>query len=517
MQFGLDCSKITARLAGVAAAAAVVAIAAVAVAGLGLSGPLVAPARAQGQPFSFADLAEGLQDTVVNISTAQRVTGTQGIPVPEVPEGSPFQEFFEEFFDRNRNGENRRSRRVQSLGSGFVVDASGIIITNNHVIAEADEITAIFADGTKLDAKVIGRDAKTDVAVLKVEADKPLKVAPFGDSEALRVGDWVMAIGNPFGFGGTVTVGIVSALGRDINSGPYDKFIQTDASINRGNSGGPLFNLQGEVIGINTAIISPSGGSIGIGFAVPSEIVLPVIEQLREFGETRRGWLGVRIQEVTDEIAESLGMEKAMGALVAGVTEGGPAAAAEIEPGDVIVEFDGSDVPMMRDLPRIVADTAVGKTVDVVVLRKGERVTVTVELGRLEEGERLIAQRRNGSGSGEAAEPSEALGLILEALSEESRKKYEIGDDLEGVLVTAVAPGSSAEEKRVVVGDVIVEVSQEAVTSPSEVVDRVEQLKSEGRRSALLLIAGKGNELRFVAVRIEKESDPEPDSETQQQ
>ncbi len=511
MQFGLDCWKIRTRRA------AVVAVGALALAGFTLSGPLVAPAGAQSQPFSFADLAEGLQDSVVNISTAQRITGTRGIPIPEVPEGSPFQEFFEEFFDRNRDGENRRSRRVQSLGSGFVIDASGIIVTNNHVIADADEITAIFADGTRLEAKVIGRDVKTDIAVLKVEADKPLKAAPFGDSEALRVGDWVMAIGNPFGFGGTVTVGIVSALGRDINSGPYDKFIQTDASINRGNSGGPLFNLQGEVIGINTAIISPSGGSIGIGFAVPTEIALPVIEQLREFGETRRGWLGVRIQQVTEEIAESLGLEKAMGALVAGVTEGGPAAAAGIEPGDIIVEFDGSDVPMMRDLPRIVADTAVGKAVDVVVLRKGERVSVAVELGRLEDGERLIALRRNGSGAADEAEPDKALGLTLETLSEQSREKYKIAEAIVGVLVTAVEPDSSAEEKRVLPGEVIVEVSQEAVSTPAEVVDRVAQLLSEGRRSALLLIAGKGGELRFVAVRMEEKADTASEGETQQQ
>ena len=511
MQFGLDCWKIRTRRA------AVVAVGALALAGLALSGPLVVPAGAQSQPFSFADLAEGLQDSVVNISTAQRITGTRGIPIPEVPEGSPFQEFFEEFFDRNRDGENRRSRRVQSLGSGFVIDASGIIVTNNHVIADADEITAIFADGTRLEAKVIGRDVKTDIAVLKVEADKPLKAAPFGDSEALRVGDWVMAIGNPFGFGGTVTVGIVSALGRDINSGPYDKFIQTDASINRGNSGGPLFNLQGEVIGINTAIISPSGGSIGIGFAVPTEIAMPVIEQLREFGETRRGWLGVRIQQVTEEIAESLGLEKAMGALVAGVTEGGPAAAAGIEPGDIIVEFDGTQVPMMRDLPRIVADTAVGKAVDVVVLRKGERVSVAVELGRLEDGERLIALRRNGSGAADEAELSKALGLTLETLSEQSREKYKIAEAIVGVLVTAVEPDSSAEEKRVLPGEVIVEVSQEAVSTPAEVVDRVAQLLSEGRRSALLLIAGKGGELRFVAVRMEEKADTASEGETQQQ
>ncbi len=458
---------------------------------------------------SFADLAEELQDAVVNISTSQRVAGSRGIPVPQVPDGSPFQEFFEDFFNRNQDEDrSQRSRKVQSLGSGFVIDPSGIIVTNNHVIADADEIIANFRDGTKLTAEVLGRDTKTDLAVLKVEPAKPLTAVKLSNREDLRVGDWVMAIGNPFGFGGTVTVGIVSALERDINSGPYDRFIQTDAAINRGNSGGPLFNMDGDVVGINTAIISPTGGSIGIGFAIPSELALPVIDQLREFGETRRGWLGVRIQQVTDEIAESLGMDEAKGALIGGVTEGGPAEEADLQPGDVILTFDGQDVPEMRDLPRIVADTAVGKTVDVVVLRKDERITVKVKVGRLEEGEKLMASSQSGDkGSegeaGDATESQEILGLTLGEITSQAREQYKIAEDVEGVLVTAVAPGSAAEEKRIAPGDVIVEVGQEKVSTPDDVRQRVDELKKAGRKSALLLISSKESELSFVPLRIE--------------
>ena len=476
--------------------------------GLSITSILQQNAQAHDTPETFADLAESLQDAVVNISTSQRVTGSRGIPVPQVPDGSPFQEFFEDFFNRNQDDNNQRSRKVQSLGSGFVIDASGIIVTNNHVIADADEIIANFADGTKLQAEVVGRDPKTDLAVLKVQPDTPLKAVELTDEEDLRVGDWVMAIGNPFGFGGTVTVGIVSALERDINSGPYDKFIQTDASINRGNSGGPLFNLEGEVVGINTAIISPTGGSIGIGFAIPSELALPVIDQLREFGETRRGWLGVRIQQVSDEIAESLGMDAAKGALVAGVTEGGPAEDAGLLPGDVVVQFDGKDVPEMRDLPRIVADTNVGKAVDVVVLRKGEELTIQVTLGRLEEGEKLMAGRgtgEDGETTNDAGEPEEVLGLLLGDITKEARDKYKIAEDVEGVLVAAVAPGSAAEEKRIAAGDVIVEVGQEKVSTPEDVKNRVEELRKAGRKSALLLIASENSELSFVPLKIEEE------------
>ncbi|MEJ8474724.1 Do family serine endopeptidase [Roseibium algae] len=459
-------------------------------------------AHAQG-PVSVADLAEKLGDAVVNISTSQTVQAERSVPMPQVPDGSPFQEFFEEFFNKQNKGEDR-PRRVQSLGSGFVIDGTaGIIITNNHVIEGADEITVNFNDGSQLEAELIGTDEKTDIAVLKVTPETPLVDVSFGDSEAIRVGDWVMAIGNPFGLGGTVTVGIVSAQNRDIHSGPYDNFIQTDASINRGNSGGPLFDMDGKVIGINTAIISPSGGSIGIGFAIPAKTATRVITQLREFGETRRGWLGVRIQEVTDEIAESLGMDEASGALVAGVSEDGPAAAAEIEPGDIILEFDGKPVETMRELPRMVAETAIGKAVDVIVLRKGEKVPLQVTLGRLEE----VATDESSEDEATTDEPAapaqkEVLGMILSEIDDAIRKEFKIEDDVTGVVVKQVAPGSSAEEKRVQAGDVIKEVAQEAVSTPEDVIEQVEKLKEAGRRSALLLLSNQTGELRFVPVRI---------------
>ncbi len=465
----------------------------------------VQSARAQG-PVSVADLAENLADAVVNISTAQTVQGHRSVPMPQVPEGSPFQEFFEEFFNR-QNRDNDQPRRVQSLGSGFVIDGKeGIIITNNHVVEGADEVTANFNDGTKLEAEVLGTDEKTDLAVLKVKPETPLKDVNFGDSDAIRVGDWVMAIGNPFGLGGTVTVGIVSARNRDINAGPYDNFIQTDASINRGNSGGPLFDMQGNVVGINTAIISPSGGSIGIGFAIPAKTAMRVIDQLREFGETRRGWLGVRIQEVTDEIAESLGMDEAMGALVAGVTDEGPASKAKIEPGDVIVKFDGEEVESMRELPRMVAETAIGKEVEVTVLRKGEEVQISVTLERLEENEPIEASAKaEDEPQDKPAEKSEVLGMMLAELDDALRGQFSIEEDVTGVVVTEVIPGSSAEEKRVVAGDVIKEVAQETVETPADVEAEIKKLKDGGRRSALLLLANPSGDVRFVPVRIEDE------------
>ncbi len=450
---------------------------------------------AQG-PESVADLAENLLDAVVNISTSQRVSNNRRTPRPRVPDGSPFQDFFDEFFGDRNNDEQPRSRRVNSLGSGFVIDPEGIIVTNNHVIAEADDIEVNFADGSKLIAEVVGADPKTDIAVLRVKPEEPLKSVDLGDSNAIRIGDWVMAIGNPFGLGGTVTTGIVSARGRDINSGPYDNFIQTDAAINRGNSGGPLFNQEGEVIGVNTAIISPTGGSIGIGFAVPSELVKTVIGQLIEFGETRRGWLGVRIQPVTDDIAESLGMDEAKGALVAGIIKGGPVDDGSVQPGDVIIRFDGQDVDDMRDLPRIVAESPVGKEVEVVLIRKGEERTIAVTLGRLEDGEQLIASEQS------EAEPktTSVLGMELAQLDTALREKYEISEDVEGVVILNVDEDSAAAEKRIVEGDVIVEVAQEVVENPQEVEERVEKLKEDGRRNALLMIANKTGELRFITV-----------------
>ena len=459
------------------------------------------PARAHG-PESVPDLAESLLDAVVNISTAQNVTAQRSVPRPQVPEGSPFQEFFDEFFNRQQPNTDR-PRRVQSLGSGFVLEGrDGIIVTNNHVIEGADEITVNFNDGSKLPADVIGTDPKTDIAVLRINPDAPLKGVAFGNSDEMRVGEWVMAIGNPFGLGGTVTTGIVSARNRDINSGPYDNYIQTDASINRGNSGGPLFNKDGDVIGINTAIISPSGGSIGIGFAIPSEIAIGVIDQLIEFGETRRGWLGVRIQEVTDEIAESLNMDSARGALVAGITEGGPAEDAGLEPGDVILEFNGQRVPEMRDLPRMVADTPVGEEVDVIVLRRGDQVNVPVTLGRLEEADGTEVGDASGDTQQETPELTMLMGMTLAPMSDDLRSQYEIAADVDGVVITAVEDGSDAAEKRISAGDVVVEVAQEAVSSPADVEARVDALRDDDRRLALFLITNPQGEIRFIPLTI---------------
>jgi len=469
----------------------------------------VAPAAARG-PEAVADVAEQVIDAVVNISTSQKVDARRGT-MPQLPPGSPFEEFFEEFF-KNRRGQGgdtpapRTPRRVSSLGSGFIIDAAGVVVTNNHVIADADEINVILNDGTKLKAEVTGHDKKTDLALLKVTPipGKPLKAVKFGDSEKLRLGEWVIAIGNPFSLGGSVSAGIVSARNRDIQSGPYDNYIQTDAAINRGNSGGPLFNLNGEVIGVNTAIISPSGGSIGIGFAVPSKTALAVIDQLQKFGETRRGWLGVRIQQVTDDIAESLSIKPARGALVAGIADDGPAKPAGIEPGDVIVKFDGKDIQKMGDLPRIVADTPVGKDVEVVVIRKGKEEIRKVKLGRLEDGEKKeLAAAKPDAPAAPKSVVKRTLGLDLANLDDSLRKQYKIKDTVKGVVITAVDPASNAAEKRLSPGDVIVEVAQEAVHSADDLQKRVDKLKADGRRSALFLVANAAGEVRFIALNLQ--------------
>ena len=468
------------------------------------------PALAIG-PESVADLAEGLLDSVVNISTSQTVKadGEENVPMPKLPEGSPFQDFFDDFFKERQGGD--QPRKVQSLGSGFIVDAAeGIVITNNHVIDGADDIEVNFHDGGKLKAKLLGKDAKTDIAVLQIDAKaRPLKAVKFGDSSRIRIGDWVMAIGNPFGLGGSVSVGIVSARNRDINSGPYDDFLQTDAAINRGNSGGPLFDMNGEVIGINTAIISPSGGSIGIGFSIPSKLAVNVVEQLRQFGETRRGWLGVRIQPVTDDIAESLGMDKSRGvegpggALVSGVIKGGPVDNGVLQPGDVIVQFDGQPIKEMRDLPRIVAESPVGKDVDVKIVRKGVEMTIKVKLGRLEDGEKLASAETPAKGDAAPAATATALGMTFGELDEAKRKSFGITAEVNGVVVTEVDPKSAAAEKAVAAGDVITEIAQETVKSPQDILDRVAALKEQGRKNALLMIASKTGELRFVTIRID--------------
>jgi serine protease Do len=452
-------------------------------------------------PDSVADTAERVLDAVVNISTSQTIDAGKGMQMPQVPPGSPFEEFFDEFF--KRRGENgNRSRKVSSLGSGFVVDSSGIVVTNNHVIAEADEIFANFNDGSKLKAEVIGRDAKSDIAVLRVKPEKSIKAVAFGDSDKMRVGDWVMAIGNPFGLGGSVTVGVVSARNRDINAGPYDNFLQTDAAINRGNSGGPLFNMDGEVIGINTAIISPSGGSIGIGFAIPSKSVTGIIAQLREFGETRRGWIGVKIQGVDDAIAESLSLGRPRGALVAGVTDSGPAAKAGLQSGDVIVKFDGRDIKEMRDLPKYVAETSVGKSVDIVFIRKGKEQSARVTLGRLEDAEKPQKASLTKDTPPEAKPVAKSsLGLGLSGITDDLKKRYKIKDGAKGVLVVSVERDSPAAERGIQPGDIIVEVGQEAVSNPADVQKRLEALKKDGKKSTLLLVT-RAEEQRFVPVAI---------------
>ena len=488
---------------------------AVALAALVAAGPMLAlstPARAAAGPASVADLAATLVDSVVNISTTQTVGGSGGdddnnatndgdATPPQVPPGTPFEDFFNEFF-KNKKGDNK-PRKTASLGSGFVIDPSGIIVTNNHVIDGADTIEVNFTDGTKLKAKLLGRDKKVDLAVLKVEPVKPLRAVKFGDSDKIRVGDWALAIGNPFGLGGTVTLGIISAVDRDINSGPYDNYIQTDAAINRGNSGGPLFNMDGEVVGINTAIISPSGGSIGIGFSVPATTAAPVVEQLQQYGETRRGWLGVKIQPVTDDIAESLGMDKTAGALVAGIDDKGPAKPAGLLSGDVIVKFDGHDIREMRDLPRIVADTPVDKTVDVVILRKGQSLTKQVKIARLDEADKPVKANVEQPTVTEKPKVAKALGLEMSGITSELRSKYKLADDTKGVLVTSVDPGSAAEDKLVKPGDVIVQVGQQVVSTPEDVTRRFDELRKNGTKQALLLLSNGAGELRFVAISVD--------------
>jgi serine protease Do len=479
--------------------------------------------RTQHGPESVADLAESLTDAVVNIAITQtaKASGEEGFPSPNLPEDAPFKDLFDDYFkDKGNDGANN-ARKVSSLGSGFVIDAAGYIVTNNHVIEGATEIEVNFANGSKLKAKLIGTDTKTDIALLKVEPRRPLKAVSFGDSRKMRIGDWVMAIGNPFGLGGSVSVGIISARNRNINAGPYDNFIQTDAAINRGNSGGPLFNMYGEVIGINTAIISPSGGSIGIGFSVPTEIASSVVAQLKEFGETRRGWLGVRIQPVTDDMLADLKMETPRGALVAGIIKGGPVDNGSVLSGDIITRLGDIDIIEMRDLTRIVAESPIGKPLAMTLLRNGKEITVTVTLARQPPDTVKVAE--NAEAQPEAQSPDEAmpdeakpgdkgdaapvpadtLGMSLATLDPANRKQFNIPESVEGVLVLDLPEGSSAFEKGIRKGDVIVEIAQTFIASPEEVADKIAELKQNDRRNAYLMVANTKGELRLVAVPLD--------------
>ena len=465
------------------------------------------PALAKSAPESFADLADQLLPAVVNISTSQVVEGRSGgQDMPQFPPGSPFEDFFKDFFDRGQpNGDRPRKRKATSLGSGFIIEhksnGEAYVVTNNHVIEGADEISVILQDDTRLDAKMVGRDAKSDLAVLKVKSSAKLPTVPFGNSDKSRVGDWVVAIGNPFGLGGSVTAGIISARGRDINAGPYDDFLQTDASINRGNSGGPMFNMDGEVIGVNTAIYSPSGGSVGIGFAIPSSAAQPVIKQLIKHGKVSRGWLGVHIQVVTDSIAETLGLDKAEGALVASVIEDGPAAQAGIKARDVILEFDGQRVTEMRKLPRIVANTDVEKKVKVQVWRDGKMKTLSVQIGRLDDTEQMAQAPSRGSKKSAEVTLS-ALGIKVASPTDELIESFDLPEGIKGLVVTEVDVESTAYEEGVRAGDVIGEISQEKVKTPKDAERLIEAAKKSGKRSVLLLVQGQTG-FRFVAVKLQ--------------
>lgn len=441
---------------------------------------------------------------MVNITTSTVVAQGTG-PSPIVPEGSPFEDFFRDFQDRNNNGEGDRPRRTSALGSGFVISEDGYIVTNNHVIETADEIIIEFFSGKELTANVIGTDPKTDIALLKVDADEPLPFVSFADSDTARVGDWVIAMGNPLGQGFSVSAGIVSARNREL-SGTYDDYIQTDAAINRGNSGGPLFNLDGQVVGVNTAILSPNGGSIGIGFSMASNVVTRVVDQLQEFGETRRGWLGVRIQDVTDDVAEAMGLEKVAGALVTDVPEG-PAAEAGMESGDVIMQFDGYDVEDTRGLVRRVGNTSVGKTVRVVVFRDGKTQTLRVTLGRREAAEGVVPAAQPGES--EAPSEVEILGLTLSQLDDELRSQLELDDNASGLVVADIDNLSEAYEKGMRAGDVITEAGQQKLSSISDLEDRIADAREAGRKSILLLVRRAG-EPRFVALSLDaEEEDPQ--------
>tara|TARA_B100000676_G_C18089845_1_gene858574 strand:- start:2172 stop:3623 length:1452 start_codon:yes stop_codon:yes gene_type:complete len=457
---------------------------------------------ADSYPPDFSDLSARLSPAVVSISTTMSVE-PNAPGAPKFPPGSPFEDFFNDFFEKRGGQRPPRERRPQqAMGSGFIIDSSGLIVTNNHVIEDAISINVILTDNRSFKAKLVGKDKKTDLALLKIDVENSLPTVEWGDSDTAKVGNWVLAIGNPFGLVNTVTAGIISARGRDISAGPFDDFIQTDASINRGNSGGPLFNLNGEVVGINTAIFSPSGGSVGIGFSVPSNLAKSVIFQLEKYGKTKRGWLGVRIQTVTDDIAASLGLNETKGALISGVMPDGPAKLAGIKSGDVIIKFDNKNVDDMRSLPRIVAETEIDKPVSVEVWRNGMPMKLQVIVGEMIE-EQDVSAKQPQNNNPESLEIEE-LGLLLSDISEDFRAKFNIPRDLNGVLILNVRSDTDASDKGILPGDIILEISQNKVFTPSDVEMRVNEEISSSRDFALLLINRKGT-LSYIALKLSKE------------
>jgi serine protease Do len=461
--------------------------------------PMAGSAAVRPAPDSFADLAGQLLPTVVNISTTQTVKAdTQATEIPDLPPDSPLQQLFKDYLQKNKN----LPHHVTSLGSGFIIDPAGLIVTNEHVIDDAEQITVTLNDGTSLPAKLVGRDERTDLALLRVKPAKPLPAAHFGDSDHARVGDWVIAIGNPFGLGSTVTAGIVSARNRDIAAGPYDDFIQTDAPINRGNSGGPLFDMNGNVVGINSVIYSPTGGSVGIAFSIPSNMAREVIAQLEKYGVTKRGWLGVRVQQVTDDVAQGLGLSSTAGALVADVTPGGPAAKAGMQIGDLITGFDGKPIADSRALPRVVADTPVGKTVTVDFLRAGKKQSVHLVVAKLDDSEDRAAPAKPMSAPAKPGSALSDLGLTLGALDAPARTKFHLGTDVQGVLVTDVNPDSPAGDNNMHPGDVIVQLQNQPVHTADDVTKRVDADAKAGKKVELMLVSREGINT-FVALRLD--------------
>ena len=475
----------------------------------GMTSPVFAQSAG---PASVSELVADLSGAVVNIGTSRQVPGGNGVPFPQLPQGSPLRDLFEELNPNFGQGE-QQLQEARSLGSGFIISAQGLVVTNNHVIEGADEVLIYTADGKRYEAEVVGADAKTDLAVLKISDPEPFPFVSFGDSDSAEVGDWVMAIGNPFGLGGSVSLGIVSARNRNINSGPYDDYIQTDAAINQGNSGGPLFDMDGNVVGIATAIISRGGSSRGIGFAVPANLANPVIQQLIEFGETQRGWLGVGIQEVSEDVAISLGHRGTAGALVVNITPGGPSEGT-LQEGDLILSFDGRPIMQMTDLPRIVALTPVGKTVQVQIIRNGQSVEVPIELGRLESGELLMAKAERGVDTPDPAKPvadadarlspevRQLIGLSVAPLTKAIRSELGITRGINGVLIAEVLPNSDAAEKGLLPGLIISKINQNTISSVVELDEMLKVARQEGQVAVLLKVMDASGSARFVAVRL---------------
>lgn len=471
---------------------------------IGLS--FAAPALAAATPESFAPLVEKLTPAVVNVYTTQKVESPVmqpfgfGMQLPDDPRFDPFRQFFEGMPRGAMPGTPQtREREVVSLGSGFIVDPSGYVVTNNHVIAKADKVSIKLHEDTELDATIVGRDPKTDLALLKVKSDTPLPFVRFGDSNNVRVGDWVIAIGNPFGLGGSVSAGIISARSRSINAGPFDDFLQTDAAINRGNSGGPMFNINGEVIGINTAIFSPTGGNVGIGFAVPSELAQPVLEQIKKFGRTHRAWLGVKIQPVSEEIAESMGLKDAHGALVIDTTPEGPAAKAGIKSGDIIQVFNGQNIKEMRHLPRLVAESPIGEKVTMQVWRNGTAKTFRVKLEELEEKEPPQAKKSDKKTSAKESEGEAILGMRVATITDSLRQRFRLSKEVKGVLVVDVAHGGVASEQGLRSGDIITQVQSTEVKDASNLLKLIDAAKKKGRKHALVQVQ-RGSESVFLTL-----------------